>query len=898
MKRIAIHPVTLLLIACASFIASRYAAELFPGLIRTATVGPVIAAHQFKRSAGGVYEVTQANNSEKLLFQKLTLAKDTVYHISFDIPTVSATGMVVVDFYGTGYDSNDQEFHLNLSPTSAPLHVDRFFNSGLPPSDAILRVFSFDPMRFTLSNIRVEEYSSALNLAKQALDGLALLAGAVLIVLLFRTISSGSFGGLRPTDDRILEACFGWGAAIFLAAFVGLGITVRNLALNYPFVFGDEGIYVILAKHFGRSQLLNGDSLVPILPNTLYLAATNSIFRLGANYFQGARLMNAVWVCVTLLLIYAIARKFVSAPWALLAAAATGAGPVSIYAVCVMPEAMYLCGISCMLFVFVQYIESRPLLASALTGMLVGAASLVKPHALLLVPAIVIALALLKGTVREWSSWKTFMLQILAFLACTVASQAILNYVLTGHAGFSLGSTYSREVSRTTNTSPPGLLLMIFAGHCAALLSVYAAPLVVGAMTLSKRALKPAALADTVNFRALLLLVICCLGTLLITTTKYTASNAGRSFFEGSNRLHGRYYFFLLPFLLVTFFAGITRLDWNRRHVRLVFATTSGLAFVLAFLAILFVDRRYSMYSFDFPDVFWFVMGSRALLWFPLLFTCIPLLAYTTGRTHSAAWFAGGYALLSIAATVYMTQYLQEQQPTSADRASSLFRSLIPEAEWDNGLIILTESGDVEPYRLLFQMPAAYDLISYVAPSAIPADLIHEDRSWVLVTSGRPVNFNFAQAYVSGRYHLYIRRVDPPKPLSAPQPTLAPANACETDRLVGFQEREDWGVWSANEVAEILLKRPVSGHVRLHLVAYRLPKNPSDSLQVGVGDSFKTIHLGGEPQAFDLDYRLISPVAKIAFRGVTPRTPKSLGLGEDTRPLGVALIDVGCFGEP
>jgi hypothetical protein len=257
-----------------------------------------------------------------------------------------------------------------------------------------------------------------------------------------------------------------------------------------------------------------------------------------------------------------------------------------------------------------------------------------------------------------------------------------------------------------------------------------------------------------------------------------------------------------------------------------------------------------------------------------------------------------------VVGTVYMSRYVLELPPTNADEASALFRALVPEAEWDSGLMIVTESGGVDPYRFLFHIPAAYRLIMDPSSSAVSSDVVAGDWSWVMVTSGRPVQFAYAQAFTSGRYHLYLRQplgeVDqgvssrPTTQVTQASPASEAANACAVDHMVGFNQQESWGVWSAQDPAEIALAEPVSGNIRLRLVAYGLAKNPSRTLQIAIGDSIKSITLPVAPKQFELDYNLHSASKNIAFRGIVPRSPKSLGVSEDNRPLGVALIKLEC----
>src|ERR1700693_2795523 len=194
------------------------------------------------------------------------------------------------------------------------------------------------------------------------------------------------------TPGRISNFDQNWSTATILIFVVGLGALIRNLAVNYPLIFGDEGIFLIRAKYIGRPQMLAGNELAAWVPNSLYLWLNHFVFFLGANYAIGARLINVLCLVLSLIVLYAIASLFVSSGKAALAALAVGVGPMSIYTAFVMPETMFLCAFLCLGFVLVHHIHDRPIYAGFLSGTVLGAASLIKPHGLLLIPVVLFAL--------------------------------------------------------------------------------------------------------------------------------------------------------------------------------------------------------------------------------------------------------------------------------------------------------------------------------------------------------------------------------------------------------------------------------------------------------------------------------------------------------------------------
>jgi hypothetical protein len=217
------------------------------------------------------------------------------------------------------------------------------------------------------------------------------------------------------------------------------------------------------------------------------------------------------------------------------------------------------------------------------------------------------------------------------------------------------------------------------------------------------------------------------------------------------------------------------------------------------------------------------------------------------------------------------------------------------------GLFSTPEPGDGEVYRLLFDLPAAYDLKIVTNQDSIAADMFPEDKQWVLVTSSRQVKFPYAESLIFGRYHLYLRGAQPSTMSAARSTELAPSDpfltgACAGGQLIGFEQPESWGVWSAEDPARVTLPREVRGRFSIVLVGNALGKDPQ-GLRVEMDNSIKTIQLRGEPTKFQLDYDLANPVQTIVFRGITPKTPLQLGISADVRRLGFAMDRLDCVSE-
>ncbi len=562
-----------------------------------------------------------------------------------------------------------------------------------------------------------------------------------------------------PIARRSMAVYLNWSTATILIFVVGLGTFIRNLAVNYPLIFGDEGIFLIRAKYAGRPQMLLGDELATWVPNSLYLWVNHFIFFLGANYAIGARLINVLFLVFSLVVLYAIASLFVSSRDASLVAVAVGLGPMSVYTAFVMPETMFMCAFLCLAFILIRYSHDHPIYAGFFSGVVLGAAALIKPHGLQLIPVVVLAIVVLRLSVQEWCRWSTCAAAAGTVLGSAFATIGLLNYLIFGNFGFSLGPTYTTLVNKSSTAWSIGPILFVMAGHAALVLSLYALPVLVLLLALWRRSGASYPLAERIKLKMLLIFTVSSGCFLLVTTSLFTVSVVGLSPYEQLNRVHVRYYFFVLPLMLVVYLAFYERIDWTEPRVKNIFRYGCIAMCVVAGFCILVLDRRYSMLFPDFPDGFWFNMNSNIGRWIVLASTCGTLLAYAW-RRMSPALFLCAFGFVALAGNYYVSRFVI-QPATLTDRAAAVFEKIIGRERLDSGTIFDTEPGDGEVYRLLFDLPAAYDLKVVTNQNPITADMLSGKQDWALVTSSRPVKFPFAESLVFGRYHLYLRGAQP-----------------------------------------------------------------------------------------------------------------------------------------
>jgi hypothetical protein len=118
--------------------------------------------------------------------------------------------------------------------------------------------------------------------------------------------------------------------------------------------------------------------------------------------------------------------------------------------------------------------------------------------------------------------------------------------------------------------------------------------------------------------------------------------------------------------------------------------------------------------------------------------------------------------------------------------------------------------------------------------------------------------------------------------------------SCQISDLVGFQDLENWGVWSAKNPAKIILNEALSGAYKIRVVAYTMNDAPTHELKITIGDVTRAVTLTPQPTAFDLNYSLSRPTKEIVLSGIAPRSAKAAGLGGDTREVAAGFVKLDC----
>jgi phosphoglycerol transferase len=233
------------------------------------------------------------------------------------------------------------------------------------------------------------------------------------------------------------------GLAVLAAALL-VFLTARNAGM-YPSVFADEWFYNLFSRLY--------DIKFAQRPSYLYFGVYSLTNRCGDGFLECARLINALFFVAAIPLIYSLARQYLPRTLALWVTALSVFSPINAYSAYFMPESMYYFGFFLFACITLKGVHQKPLAAVILAGCTLGAMTMVKVHAVFLLPGlwVVVFLPLLSKPDYKTAA-KTCgltLVSIVAFLCFRLG----VGYLVVGDAGFDiLGTDYA-----ATATSASGM---------------------------------------------------------------------------------------------------------------------------------------------------------------------------------------------------------------------------------------------------------------------------------------------------------------------------------------------------------------------------------------------------------------------------------------------------------
>lgn len=672
-----------------------------------------------------------------------------------------------------------------------------------------------------------------------------------------------------------------WTAGLSLALIAILGYLVHRSAGMNPAVFADEWYY----SKFARLSPLTES----ILPSYLYLWIMRGTSVCGTGFLECSRIINAFAFVAAAPFIYGTARRFTSRPLAVWVAILSTLLPIGSYTAYFMPESTYYFGFCVLSWYVLTQDEQNRYVHAAGSGVILGLLSLVKVHALFLLPALcVYTLVLNAGTKNRPHPYLNALL-IAAIAACSMLLTKFgVGYLLVGKAGLSLfGSFYSSTADVAKPTSMATLVKMVYIngrGHLMALVILFAVPLaaIVHTLTAAVVQRRAAILDSRLHVFAFLML-----GSAVGMTILYTASIAKLAPLEGL-RLHMRYYDFAFPLLLVVA-AHALHGKPAPKMARLAWAL--GAAATTLMLLAPFRLPNYVRGHVDAPELTAIAMPAWPL-YAAITMAVLMLVLWAKNSKAAPALFL----FLFVPATAILTETRQDaaMQPlvseTQFDIAGKFIRDTMPHANRKD--LTVMGSGVGQLMRVMFYVDdkdADYIDLPHGAP--ITREQIPLGKRWVLVIEPHAVPDGYK---VLARTERYVLLETAGQAGAATGTTMLNQYSVTgpVARTEGLAEPEQMGRWSNGKQVVLHLNEalPKDATIVLHAAAYG--PNIGRSFLVRAGTAEEQVTLGADVADKAVHVQTDGTVKVITIDVPQPTSPQSLGQSEDARPIGLMLGSV------
>ena len=654
-------------------------------------------------------------------------------------------------------------------------------------------------------------------------------------------------------------------------------LMLRSAGL-YPGVLGDEYTYSTMSRSMPLSEAF--------IPGYLYLAIYNLTNMCGSGFLFCSKFFNTLFFVAAAPFIYLVARRFCGLAVSLLIVAISLLGPVNSYTAYYMPEPLFFLSFWISIWYFLGLDVNAPAKKWLLFGFMMGCSALVKPHALLIIPGF--CLCILFFSYKGTEKWLTVGLKNAAlFVGSLFATKFIISFLVAGKAGLTLfGSFYNSTLQSSASTLQRYLdILMvtptIVEGHLLANTVMFGTAVAIILFGSIKALANPNLSSDDrIAFCTLALWL-----NLIAMVTLFSASVAGTNAIETDFRVHMRYYNFMLPLLFIAAGSQLDRMHgeslkyWRLAVALLVLA-------ILGYAALTYL-HPYTPSYVDSPELRGFTLNSTVFMLLAGFCAFTVLLWYKSASAGSIV-FVCLYLPVSIAiSTAYNNAEVRQRMVIDTyDKAGLFAKSYVPENELSQ-LAVIGENPAHTLRALVYvdNRHAVRDL-SYVPGQPYSAAQTAYDKKWILAIGD--VQFAEDEFDVIKLNGFSLAKKDIKR-----YPLQLGFNNAQWPALVanisGLESPEAWGAWSTGPAVTIELKKPLPAQFDLMLNAKAFGPNAGQAINVEVEGRLYPFDLGVDMTPRTLRITTSGKAQSLTIRIPSPVSPKTLGVSQDDRPLGIGL---------
>jgi phosphoglycerol transferase len=672
--------------------------------------------------------------------------------------------------------------------------------------------------------------------------------------------------------DHMKQSGFKIFAVFFVALF--LFVVLRNIGL-YPSIMADEYLYNLSSRVTPFNQ-----SNIPDYLYYLIYGATNAC---GDGHLECARVLNAFFFFSATPFIYSIARLVTTQPLALLATACSLIGPVNSYTAYFTPESLYFFGFWAAAW-FILNLEPQSRWRDWLTaGIILGLSSLIKPHALLLLPSLLLYFLVLLIRETTLKAMGDSLKRIVLFIAGTLLTKFIGGYWAAGERGLSLlGTTYGSKADKTHEAMELFLNIMFsLKGHFLVLSLLIGLPLsiAIASAVRSTFMTKDRNGPWKVSFFSLMVLLNL-LGVVSIFTAFVVDSD-----FETVTRLHMRYYNFMLPMFFIIAAGALRSIQFELAlRWRVTFALVLG---AMAIWATLNHMSPYTPTHFDAPELQGLKRnGITFNISTSLLILSFLIWAIDHKRGCQIYFYLALPLWLSLASASITLEQRSRLQQDVYDKAGRFARDYLSAEEKDQLLVVGHDPSFL--YRTLYYLDSEKASLRILPEgSALFEKDPYENKGWLLVIGSYQIPANVVTKIAMEQYALYrfTREIAVDFRRSIWPGVLSFAG--------GLSFPESWGTWSDGKKVQLDFVYPLPKRFRLTLKAHPFSSILGRPVVVRMGESKQTFTLNNLGDTLiTLEFFNPSLYRSIQLDIQDARSPESLGINADQRALGLGLVDL------
>lgn len=681
-----------------------------------------------------------------------------------------------------------------------------------------------------------------------------------------------------------------WGIPVALLAIFNL---ISRIFIISPAIVPDEYIYAKYSR------------LVPMaeaaIPDYLFYWVFGATKTCGVNFYTCGKAINILFFVGVAILVYLISSKLLPAWASWMLSCLTLLSPLGYYASFFMPEMMFFFAALLVVYLMLNLQPKHGWKVYLGLGMVLGLASLTKPHALFLGAPIAILAIYLARSGDQKKPWLQVVLNVASAALGSLVSKFALGFIFAGVNGISLfGSSYTgtlssvgsttqtnvaktgvaqEAVSQVEQTNYFGIFLSQIGAHSIATGLMYMASISLGYLAFKH------ASNESSGLKKLFVIAGSTLGTGIITIALFTAIVSG-SGTDHSDRIMVRYYDYLLPIAYILLAASSYQLARQKLKLKSFIVPMVALLVAVFALSTQLAPFKPNFYDGTSLDGF---LNWPWLGWASIGITTLILFLAKSGKRIQFVLTVG--LLIPLVTLGSFAAAAQSLAPSSVidrfDRAAEFARNYLLEAEFEQLTVISYESYPLS--RALLQIDnASVDFRLIEKGQTFDVSTLDDNKDWVLLIGDSFINTVGCIRQQGNGYQL-IKLCRNTKEYYFNQEI---SQSSIVTSVEGIGSPENWGAWTIASKAIINFKEPIPANSKIVLTMAAATFAEEQEYLATLGDSSIPFTLNSEAIDAGLEFQNSSPTNQLIIEIPKPKSAKEAGQGRDVRSVGLQLYKV------